>query len=152
MSIAGAKLARVGSGLVAPDVGLHNVDGRALRSDISALGIPAAVLIVELDKVDTGSAGAVNFAEIHIESESATEVIVPVRPVGRFIVGVVKHEGAVVLLACHLVLLGLARPTCRLNPLFTQLPLQAGVPQLLVRSHHSGVASDSRLHLRSGIQ
>lgn len=40
LSVAGAELARMGSGVEAVDVGLHDVDGGALGSGVAWLGVP----------------------------------------------------------------------------------------------------------------
>jgi hypothetical protein len=78
-------------------VSLHDVNAGTLRRLSSLLRIPAAVLVVELDQVDTGSALAAYCTHIDIKLEGSTEVLVPVRPISGVVEGVVEHEGLVIL-------------------------------------------------------
>lgn len=57
---------------------------------------PWAGAIVELDKVDSSDAGTWNLADINSVAQRASEIVVPVGPVARCVVGVVEDEGAVV--------------------------------------------------------
>ena len=88
-------------------VGLHDINGRTLRSLTSALGVPAAIIIIELDKVDTSGAFTADAAYIDVKLQGATKVIVPVGPVGGVVIRVVKDKGAIVQSHLNLVIFGL---------------------------------------------
>ena len=47
--VADAEFAGLALGLEAVLVGLHDINGSTLRSLTSALGVPAAIVIIELD-------------------------------------------------------------------------------------------------------
>ena len=94
--VADAELARLALGPEAVLVGLHDIDGGTLRSLTSALRVPTAIIIVELDKVDTSGAFTANTADIDVKLQGATEVLVPVSPVGAVVQSVVKDKGTII--------------------------------------------------------
>ena len=94
--VADAELAGQAPGFEAVFVGLHDVDSGALRSLTWVLLVPAAMIIIELDEVDTGGAFAVNIAHIDVKHQGATHVFVIVGPVSAIVIGLVEDEGAVV--------------------------------------------------------
>ena len=105
--VADAEFAGQTLGLKTVLVGLHDINGRTLRSLTSALGVPAAIIIIELDKVDTSGAFTADAAHIDVKLQGATDVVVPVGPVGGVVIRVVKDKGAIVQSHLNLVIFGL---------------------------------------------
>ena len=105
--VADAKLAGQALGLEAVLVGLHDIDGGTLRSLTSVLRVPAAVIVIKFDKVDTSGAFTADAADIDVKLQGATKVVVPVRPVGRVVHSVVKDEGTIIKTHRNLVIVSL---------------------------------------------
>lgn len=82
-------------GVEAIDVGIHEVNSRAVRSRSAGVSIPGALIVVKSDCEDTSSAGAVNIVHVDVEGERATSEVVVVAPVVIVVVGIVVHEGAI---------------------------------------------------------
>ena len=105
--VADAEFAGQTLGLEAVLVGLHDINGSTLRSLTSALRVPAAMTIIELDKVDTSGAFTADAAYIDVKLQGSAKVIVPVGPVGGVVKSVVKDKGAIVQSHLNLVMFGL---------------------------------------------
>ena len=69
LNLTGAEFTWLGLSIETPNVGLHDVNSGALRGHTILMGVPAALLVIQLGQVDTGGAGAGNLADIDIEIE-----------------------------------------------------------------------------------